>query len=86
MHFQTKIAQADFFKAAIDDIECSRFFRNKENCLFFRQALRNHIGNGLAFSCTWRADEHKILTLGCAEYGSHLRGVCQQGAMNILGE
>ena len=27
MHFQTKIAQANFFKATIDDIECSRFFR-----------------------------------------------------------
>ena len=67
MQFQAKITQADSSQTLLHDGQCSHFFRDKEHPLAIGGEVCDHSGDGLGFSRSGRAVQHKgLLMIGHA--------------------
>ena len=85
MQFQTTITQPSLAQSPVNDIERRRFLSDEEDRFAGGQTLANDVGDRLTFTGSWRADQHKILTLRSGHHGGQLRGIGGQWMEDIFG-
>ncbi|MCY1551207.1 hypothetical protein D9M68_875210 [compost metagenome] len=73
MQLQTEFAELDLTQASVNDVQSGNLFRDKQHTLVLGQALSDEIGDRLALTGTWGADQHKILAPSCGHHGGQLR-------------
>ena len=84
MEFEAELAQANFAKSAVDDIQCGNLLGHEKHAFVFSQALGDEVGDGLAFAGARRADEHEVFTSGRSHHGRELRRIGGQRAEDLL--
>ena len=83
--FEAELAQANFAKSAVDNIQCGNLLGHEKHAFAFGQALGNEIGDGLAFAGARRADEHEVFASCRSHHCRELRRIGGQRAEDLLG-
>ena len=70
--FQDRITETGGNQPAVHDIERGGLLGNEQHGFPIGQALRDHVGDGLALARPRRTDQHEIGALGRGDHGGEL--------------
>ena len=73
MEFDALTGEPVLPKAPVNDVESRRLLRDEEHSSSLCQAIRDHVGDGLALARTGRTDDDEIHAFGGSEACGRLR-------------